>query len=327
MSADVNAVAADGWTPLMRILCRDDGGEIKLDLLTAAIASGADFEKITNVCGEKKRPFDILREEAERWVDKYKHEARVSDEFCGEFERVFGRRSNAGERARSNAHLMMAARWGNAAQIKLALAEADVNAGNESGFTPLMFAAFYNKSDSIKFIIGAGADLEAKNAAGETALIVAACGGKKLISIETLIRAGANANAADNEGHTALMRLCERAGDFYLYLGNYAENVRALIDAGADINARNAEGKNALMMLTNPYRSEIRILEILVEAGADVNARDSLGRTALGFARRNRKLAIERLLVAAGARTDEAGPDENYFPDAALKLKDRGVEL
>jgi ankyrin repeat protein len=324
--ADVNAVDTAGETPLTRVFYWD-GGESMLDLLTAAIASGADFEKTTRRYCEKKRAIDILRGRVRRSDDKY--ERCISDEFCGEIERAFARKPNAGERARANVHLMMASRWGNAAQINRTLAGADVNAASESGFTPLMFAAFYNKSDLVKCLIGAGADLEARNAAGETALIVAAhknmVFGNNDMPVEIFIRAGANASAADNEGYTALMRLCERAGE--LCFENYAEDIRALIDAGADVNARNADGKTALMMAANEYHDETEISEILVEAGADVNARDSLGRTAIGFAQKNRKLAIERFLVAAGARADEAGPEENYFPDAALKLRDCGVEI
>ena len=321
--ADVNVPDAGGWTPLKHILCWP-GDEIMLDLLTAAIASGADFEKKTKKWGGGKKPaLDILRDHDSRSKDE--HDIRLSDEFCGEIERAFGRKSNADERARANVCLMMAARWGNAAQVKRALADADVDAGSSSGFTPLMFAAFYNEPDAVKRIIDAGADLEARNAAGETALIVATGADWRISNIETLISAGADANAADNEGYTALMRLCGRARGWSSE--NYVKNIRALVDAGADVNARNAEGRAALMIAANEYDGETEIFEILVGAGADVNARDNLGRTALGFARKNSKFDIERFLVSAGARKDETGPDENYFPDAALKLRDCGVEL
>jgi ankyrin repeat protein len=312
-------------------------GESVLDLLTAAIASGADFEKTTE---EGKSALEILGDEFRNARKEefrsagYKYKIRVFDEFCGEIERVFGRKSNAGERARANAHLMMAARWGNAEQVKRALAKADVDAGSESGFTSLMFAVFNDKSESAKCLIDGGADLEAKNAAGETALIVATRCGESVSSVETLIRAGANTDAADNEGYTALMRLCKRACEWYdkwyTYAENYAEYtgyMRALVDAGANVNARNANGQTALMMAANEFSDVIKMSKILVKAGADVNARDNFGRTALSIARRNRKRAIERFLVSAGARADETETDENYFPDAALKLRDCGVEI
>jgi ankyrin repeat protein len=96
--ADVNAADASGWTPLMGIL-RCHEGEILLELLTAVIASGADFEKTS---GGGESALDTLRDEYRLSDSKHKHESRIVAEFCGEIKRAFGRKSNADERVRAN---------------------------------------------------------------------------------------------------------------------------------------------------------------------------------------------------------------------------------
>lgn len=56
---------------------------------------------------------------------------------------------------------------------------------------------------------GKGADLNAKDQQGETALMRAAAGNKVKI-VKALINGGADVSAKDNRGHTALMRASEQ---------------------------------------------------------------------------------------------------------------------
>ncbi len=59
--------------------------------------------------------------------------------------------------------------------IKLLIeAGADVNASNVVGTTPLITAAFFNKSDLIKMLIGAGADVNQKDKSGISPIMYAA---------------------------------------------------------------------------------------------------------------------------------------------------------
>lgn len=75
----------------------------------------------------------------------------------------------------SQKKLIKAAKKGNTAKIEKLLARgADVNARNKSGWTALMHAAVNGHTAIIKALLAAGADVNAKNKNGGTALMQAA---------------------------------------------------------------------------------------------------------------------------------------------------------
>lgn len=86
-----------------------------------------------------------------------------------------------------------------------------------------------------KILVKAGADVNAKDDDGRTALMLA----RNPKIIKALIMAGANINATDKEGKTALIHI---AGDWHVS----EKAVNALIDARADINIKDNSGKTAL---------------------------------------------------------------------------------
>jgi ankyrin repeat protein len=88
--------------------------------------------------------------------------------------------------------------FGNAALIKKAIAHgANVNAKDPAGRTPLMLAAGseYFSPDSIQLLIDQGADVNAKSAGGETALDFARRAGQARVA-NLLVKAGAKAGKA-----------------------------------------------------------------------------------------------------------------------------------
>lgn len=113
----------------------------------------------------------------------------------------------------------------------------------------------------IKTLIEVGADVNAKNSDGYTALTIAAAGGlrpsteKDVELIETLIKAGADVNAKSSDGSTALTMAVRDCN---------AEVVRLLINAGAKTDIRFGDG-----MLLLDYARKLgneEIIRILVEA-------------------------------------------------------------
>ena len=100
-------------------------------------------------------------------------------------------------------------------------AGAELEARDEHGNTPLMFAASHNKNpEVVSVLIKAGAELEASNEAGATPLMSAAQWQSPEV-VSVLIEAGADVNAVDEHGYTPLMSAAS------------PEVVSVLIEAGA----------------------------------------------------------------------------------------------
>ncbi|MBI4748614.1 MAG: ankyrin repeat domain-containing protein [Acidobacteria bacterium] len=80
---------------------------------------------------------------------------------------------------------------------------ADVNARNQVGTTPLMYAMLQDKTFIPKLLIAGGADVNAADQWGRTALMIAAFEGKPKF-IKLLIKTGAKVEFKDQFGKTAL---------------------------------------------------------------------------------------------------------------------------
>src|SRR5207247_5172837 len=70
------------------------------------------------------------------------------------------------------------------------------------GATPLMYAALYGDAGMVRDLLERGADTDARNEAGATALMWAVPDVQKA---RLLLDAGADANARSNDGRTALL--------------------------------------------------------------------------------------------------------------------------
>ncbi|MBL0265912.1 MAG: ankyrin repeat domain-containing protein [Leptospiraceae bacterium] len=93
----------------------------------------------------------------------------------------------------------------------------------------------------VKRSIEQRAELEFKNADGETALIIAAWYGSPEI-VTLLLENGANSNAQDNAGYTAIAKASS------LGVGRHYEIVEILIQACANLNIKTKEGKSPFLL-------------------------------------------------------------------------------
>ena len=80
---------------------------------------------------------------------------------------------------------------------------ADANARDNQGDTPLMKAAWVDNLAVVKFLAEKGADVNARNAAGETPLMRAV---RNLDVVKYLVEQGADVNAKDNQGESVLLK-------------------------------------------------------------------------------------------------------------------------
>jgi uncharacterized protein len=185
----------------------------------------------------------------------------------------------------------------------------------------------YNEEDiyeTLKLLVGAGADVNLKGQSDKSALILAVLEEKERL-VEILISAGADVNFKDNEKRTAysyaaqqgnkkLKQILIDAGTdptigVKEYKERYGENaffqasadgrtdvVEAMLAGGMDVNMVNAGKMTALMRAF-----EDSTVDLLLSAGADVNLRDNAGFTALIWAAAFRRISHVKKLIAAGA--------------------------
>jgi len=194
-------------------------------------------------------------------------------------------------------------------------------AGKMTEVTPLMFAAGAGCVDAIELLLEHGAQIDASNDVGDTALHYAVFA-VDIAAAGELIRHGADLNVAGGAGYTALHLAASR---------ERMDIATLLLDSGADVNAVGmggespltfAAGRNNAEMVTlflkrgasfqNAYgedRAIVRasghedsnVVKLLLDAGADPNTRGSLGRRPLIHAAEFGSYEVCRLLLEAGA--------------------------
>jgi ankyrin repeat protein len=131
----------------------------------------------------------------------------------------------------------------------------------------LMFAARSGDIKRIGSILDKGADINARDRGGRTALMHAAHGYRPNIRVpastdhpevaEFLIKRGADANARTDTGFVAL---------FWAARYGHDRTLKVLIDHGADVNAKDRDGVSALKWAT--VNEQAKVIELLKAAGA-----------------------------------------------------------
>jgi len=157
-------------------------------------------------------------------------------------------------------------------------------------FTPLLEAARRGYSEMALELIGGGADVNAKDPYGVTALMFSLIAGSAGTA-SMLIEKGAEVNSRDRDGRTALVEALTSENEIP------PEIVESLVRRGADVNVRLAGGLTPLMIAVP---GDSRLVRLLVEAGADVKAKDDNGAGVLQRAKDN----PENIRILEEARAD-----------------------
>ena len=238
--------------------------------------------------------------------------------------------------------LMRAASEDDVAVLELFLhAGADTEAKDERGYTALILASLKGHTTSLKLLLEAGADTEAtSNEDGSTALIKAPIAGctNMVRAVELLLNAGADKDAINHigssalmnasiKGHVAVVKLLLKAGAnteivnsvnttalFSASENGHAEIVKLLLMAGAQTDITDHENGTALTVAS--LKNYIAIVEFLLVAGANKEAKNAIGDTALISAARNGYTPMVELLLQVGADKETKNRDD----DSALAL-------
>jgi ankyrin repeat protein len=227
---------------------------------------------------------------------------------------------------------------------------ADVNAPIGKNGTALNYAVIYDQEPLVDMLLKSGANVNSRGNAGLTPLMQTITERVRLLRpnprvFERLVAAGADLNARDDEGRTALILAAAKGDDSAAELiiqsgtslaevmqqrPTIAEYMVLLIRAGADLEATDPDGNNALTfavwrekpaevdVLRKAGCTEQRIKQLdlfqaaqsgdaqkvakLLEAGADVDGgTPGHNTTALMIAARAGHLAVVQTLLTAGA--------------------------
>ena len=150
--------------------------------------------------------------------------------------------------------------------VRTLLAEgADVDAAQPDGATALHWAAYRDDHETAALLLDAGTDVNATNELGATPLWLAADNGSAVM-VERLLEAGADPDIALHNGETPVMT-ASRTGN--------ADAVRHLAARGADLNAKErSRAQTALMWAVAQGHHEV--IEVLLAHGARVDARSRI---------------------------------------------------
>jgi ankyrin repeat protein len=181
-----------------------------------------------------------------------------------------------------------------------------VDALDEEGYPPLQRAVIDSYASLQDWLLDHGADPNALNSRGETALHLAVLYDrtKDRRTIRALIRRGADPNAPREDGSSPL----HVAAGF-----GTVSSLRALLEGGANSHAVSHRGETPLHVAAAPQPDRTAedcrsIVQLLVRGGADPNARTGFGIAPLHQAALVGHVVVVRALLDAGATVDLEGP-------------------
>ncbi|MCP4725472.1 MAG: hypothetical protein GY863_10570 [bacterium] len=145
-----------------------------------------------------------------------------------------------------------------------------VKANDESGNTPLHYAAYSGKNDIIELLIANNAELNIRNHGGSAPIHLAVMTGRKN-AIELLLNSGADIDAKNAYGRTPLLIVARDIGDESL--------ARFLIEAGSNINV--VDNYNESPLVLSAWRGNNKLVNLFLENGAEIPVKGENSRKSL----------------------------------------------
>ena len=215
----------------------------------------------------------------------------------------------------TSAALLRAAEHQTALAVRVQLtAGADPNAANRAGITALHFAAGRgNEPDAVKILLDAQADPNVRDNRHSQTPLHCAVQAESTRAVDHLLNAGADPNARDNAGLTPLH---EATFDSLA-----PETVHRLVQGGADPNIRDPKGSTPLHAAVQADSPEV--VTHLINAKANPNIQDNNGRTPLHYSASVRSPELATQLLNAGGNPTIRDHYGKTPADIGIYLRDR----
>ena len=113
----------------------------------------------------------------------------------------------------------------------------DADTKDPENRTPLMFASYSAQTEIVNMLLEAGAEVNAQDTTGTSALMWAASAPNGRETVDALLKAGAEINMVDKNEHFSALMWAASEGQL--------ENVKLLVEKGADISLTDIEGDTA----------------------------------------------------------------------------------
>ncbi|KAL8648633.1 MAG: hypothetical protein Q9210_004877 [Variospora velana] len=199
------------------------------------------------------------------------------------------------------------------ARLQMLLEEgADVNAKDVGGWTALILAAENGYVEAVETLLRNGADIGIRGRREWPALHWAANHGE-LTVVQLLVKHGADINA--NQNGWAPILLAAKKG--------YMAVVEFLLENGADANSEDYHGRKALHWAAE--HGQTRMARLLLDNGANLNAIDGWGRTALLWAIENKQQAVAFQLINFGINLELKTRDGSTALHLAVFMRKEGI--
>lgn len=196
--------------------------------------------------------------------------------------------------------------------------DANIEACNSKGYTPLQYAALSGNKTMFLFLVAEGANMDVRTPKGETLLhIIPPLNQDCLDILAVLLSLKFDVNAVTSSGLTPLHNLItNHMGGSDITCDQTVEYISLLLSHGADVNAellsRYACTPLHLAVASNIPRESL--VSFLIKNGASLDAKTTDGKTPLHMAAERGRHSIFKILLEAGAnprmRTDHSSKDD-----------------